>query len=165
MDIKYRIPVLEDMEKVSAQIAVSYVSAYKGLMDETYLSSLKTDHWVPILQESVKAGDTCLIAESAGLMIGSSVFGTAYDGNERFAQWHAFYLLPEYIVFGIGHWFFEKLEREMIMMGCKYCILEVLSSNSRAIKFYLSHGFHKLETFDIEENGMTLTCDKMRKNL
>lgn len=165
MDIKYRVPILDEMEKLSEQIMVSYVSAYKGLMKDKYLSSLKEGHWVPILQESVQSGDTCLIAELDGVIIGSTVFGTADDGNERFAQWHAFYLLPQYIGLGIGHLFYQKIEVEMMMQGCKYCVLEVLSSNDRAIQFYLSHGYHKTEVYEIQENDMTLSCDKMTKIL
>jgi ribosomal protein S18 acetylase RimI-like enzyme len=165
MDIKYRAPALDEMEKLSEQIRISYVSAYKGLMEDKYLASLKADYWIPILQESEQLGDTCLIAELDGVIIGSTVFGTAYDGKEQFAQWHAFYLLPQYIGLGIGHLFCQKIEAEMIMQGCKYCILEVLSSNNRAVQFYLSHGFYKTETFDVEENEMTLSCDKMTKSL
>lgn len=165
MDIKYRVPVLDEMEELSKQIWVSYVSAYKGLMEDKYLSSLKSDHWVPILQESVQCGDTCLIAELNGGMIGITVFGTADDGDERFAQWHAFYLLPQYIGLGIGHLFYQKIEAEMIIQGCKYCVLEVLSANNRAIQFYISHGFYKIESYEIQENEMTLSCDKMTKIL
>lgn len=165
MDIKYRVPALDEMEKLSEQIWVSYVSAYKGLMEDKYLSSLNADHWVPILQESVQCGDTCLIAELDGVIIGSTVFGTAEDGNERFAQWHAFYLLPQYIGLGIGHLFYQKIEAEMMIQGCKYCVLEVLSSNNRAIQFYISHGFYITEAYEIQENDMTLSCDKMTKIL
>lgn len=144
---------------------ISYISAYKGLMDNKYLSTLEANHWVPILQESGLKGDICLIAESDGKIVGSTVFSVVHDGENTYTEWHAFYLLPQYIGLGIGHSFFQKIEAEMIVRGCECCILEVLAANKRAIQFYLSHGFIRTETFEVEENGMTLTCDKMKKTL
>lgn len=162
MVITYRIPTMGDMKKVSEQINRSYVSTYEGLMDHKYLSSLKTDHWEPVLQESIQNGGTCLIAECDGNIIGSTVFETILDDEKTYAQWHAFYLLPQYIGIGAGHAFYQRIEEEMVRQKCQCCVLEVLSSNERAIKFYLSHGFIKFETFEVNENDMTLLCDKMR---
>lgn len=164
MVITYRIPTLADIKKVSEQIMLSYVSAYEGLMNPEFLSTLKADHWEPILQESIQNGDTCLIAEYDGNIIGSTVFGTALVDGKTYAQWHAFYLLPQYIGIGAGHLFYQKIEEEMVCQKCIRCTLEVLSSNDRAIKFYISHGFKKSETFEVEENDMILLCDKMTKD-
>ena len=164
MLITYRIPTLADLKKVSEQIMLSYVSAYEGLMNPEFLSTLKADHWVPILQESIQNGDTCLIAEYDGNIIGSTVFGTAVVDGKTYAQWHAFYLLPQYIGIGVGHLFYQKIEEEMVRQNCIRCTLEVLSSNYRVIKFYISHGYKKSETFEVEENDMILLCDKMTKD-
>ena len=164
MVITYRIPTLADIKKVSEQIMLSYVSTYEGLMNHEFLSTLKADHWEPILQESIQNGDTCLIAEYDGNIIGSTVFGTVLVDGKTYAQWHAFYLLPQYIGIGAGHLFYQKIEEEMMRQKCIRCTLEVLSSNNRAIKFYISHGFKKSETFEVEENDMILLCDKMTKD-
>ncbi len=164
MDIKYRVPESDEIKKVSEQIMISYSAAYKGLMDKEYLASLKADHWIPILQESMLKGDTCLIAEYGEKIIGSTVFSVMHEEKDNYAEWHAFYLLPQYIGLGIGHAFIERIEKDMLKQGCKFCILEVLSSNTRAIQFYLSHGFTKTESFIIQENGMILSCDKMMKS-
>ncbi|ACL20876.1 GNAT family N-acetyltransferase [Desulfitobacterium hafniense] len=164
MNISYRVPAADEMEKISEQIMISYVSAYDGLMDRAYLSSLEADHWLPILEESAGKGDICLIAESEGKIIGSTVFSIVHEGKDIYAEWHAFYLLPEYISLGLGHSFYQRIEEEMLKQGCEFCILEVLSSNQRAIRFYLSHGFSRTETFTVQEYGMILSCDKMRKD-
>lgn len=164
MDIKYCASTSDEIEKVSEQIMISYTSAYRGLMDKEYLSSLEANHWIPILQESVHKGDSCLIAECGGKIVGSTVFSIINGDKDTYAEWHAFYLLPQYIGLGVGHSFYQRIEKEMIKHGCKFCILEVLSSNTRAIQFYLSHGFVKTETFTVQEYGMTLSCDKMKKS-
>lgn len=163
MDINYRAPKINELEKVSEQIRNSYTSAYKGLMDKEYLSSLNANHWIPILQECMHRRDTCIIAEEDGKIIGSTVFSKINGEKDIYAEWHAFYLLPQYIGFGIGHSFYQRIEKEMKNQGCEFCVLEVLSSNMRAIKFYQSHGFIKTETFIVQENGMTLSCDIMMK--
>ncbi|SHN55991.1 GNAT family N-acetyltransferase [Desulfitobacterium chlororespirans] len=164
MTISYRMPAADELEKISEQIMMSYLSAYQGLMAGEYLSSLQADHWVSILQEGAGKGDTCLIAESEGKIIGSTVFSVVKEGKDIYGEWHAFYLLPEYIGLGVGHSFYQRIEEEMLKQGCNYCLLEVLSSNQRAIRFYLSHGFTKTETFTVQEYGMILSCDKMRKD-
>ncbi len=122
MLITYRIPTLADLKKVSEQIMLSYVSAYEGLMNPEFLSTLKADHWVPILQESIQNGDTCLIAEYDGNIIGSTVFGTAVVDGKTYAQWHAFYLLPQYIGIGVGHLFYQKLKK-------RWCVKNVYAAH------------------------------------
>ncbi len=116
------------------------------------------------MHESVHKGDTCLVVEYGGKIIGSTVFSIISGEKDTYAEWHAFYLLPQYIGLGVGHSFYKRIENEMIKQGCEFCILEVLSLNTRAIQFYLSHGFTKIDTFNVLENGMTLECDKMKKN-
>lgn len=163
MNLRYRAAAPEDIEKMSKQLTVSYVSAYKDLMSEEYLSSLPANHWVSILEISMQNGDNCCIAEKDSDIVGSSVFGIAHEDGKTFAEWHAFYLLPQYISQGIGHSFYQEVELQMKQTGCCFCNLEVLSTNKRAINFYLSHDFVKTSTFTIEENGMILSCDKMTK--
>lgn len=165
MNITYRIPKFSELDKVSEQIHNSYTFTYKGLMEEEYLSSLHTNHWVPILQECMDKGDCCLVAEIDDKIVGSTVFGIISEEKTIFAEWHAFYLLPQYIGHGIGHSFYQRIENEMRAQGSEFCILEVLSSNMRAIRFYQSHGFVKTESLVVEENGMTLSCEKMKADL
>lgn len=163
MNLHYRTAAHDDIEKMSAQLADSYIHAYKGLMSKEYLSSITANHWIPVLEESMQKGDSCLIAEINGEIIGSSVFSVTQEAEKTYAEWHAFYLSPSYISHGIGHSFYQVIESEMKRNGCRFCILEVLSSNERAIKFYLTRGYVKTSTFVVEENGMTLSCDTMIK--
>lgn len=163
MNIQYRVPMQDEIEKISEQVMVSYTSAYQGMMDAQFLSSLSPNHWVTILRESLENGDICIIAEHSGKIVGSTVFSKISDAGYIYAEWHAFYLLPQYIGHGIGHCFYEKIQEEMIKQGCQSCTLEVLSANKHAIRFYLSHGYTKTSTFTVQENSMTLSCDKMTK--
>lgn len=152
--------------KISKQIAIGYKTAYQGLMSEEYLCSLGDNYWVSILNESLANGDSCIIAEQDGEVVGRAVFGK-YNMKEypNDAVLHAIYLSPQYIGHGIGHLLYTEVEKKMLMKGFKFCILEVLSENIRAIEFYNSHGYSKVNSFVVEENGMELSCDTMRKKL
>ncbi|MGB8454499.1 MAG: GNAT family N-acetyltransferase [Anaerocolumna sp.] len=165
-NIIFRKSTIRDFEKISHQIEVSYKSAYNGLMDGQYLSSLPKDHWVPILQEAISSGSVCLVAQNQRGIIGSAVFGkTTTEPDTSTAELFAIYLLPEYVGCGIGQKLYSEVEKIMVEQGFKACFLEVLSENTWAIQFYLSHGFKETKTFIVTENGMTLNCKAMKKDL
>ncbi|QHQ59695.1 GNAT family N-acetyltransferase [Anaerocolumna sedimenticola] len=162
----YRKSTIQDLEKVSHQIQVSYKAAYNGLMDEQYLSSLQKDYWVPILQEAVSAGSVCIVAQNQDEIIGSVVFGrTTTEPDTDTAELFSIYLLPEYVGCGIGQKLYSEAEKRMVEQGFKICFLEVLSENTRAIRFYLTHGFKEIKKFTVTENGMILNCLAMKKDL
>lgn len=157
-----RIPDEREIPKVGKQLTAAYQSSYAGLMDETYLASLPEDHWNPILRESMCRGDTCIIAEQDGCALATAVFGTTDESRDSVVL-HAIYVSSHWVGKGIGHLLYTELEQRMVAQGARRCLLEVLSANNRAIRFYLSHGFQKTGTFNVEENGMTFTCDTMCK--
>ena len=163
MDIKYRRLKWNEIEEMSKQLKISYTHAYRNLMDSKYLDSITDKHWIPYLEKSMKTGETCLVAEYHQKIIGSTVFTTVIE-NDVFARWHAFYLLPEFIGQGIGHNFYKKIEKEMKEQGCQYCLLEVLSNNQKAKHFYTIHGYKKIRSFTVKENGVSFHCDEMLKN-
>lgn len=165
-NIIYRKSTVQDIEKISHQVAVSYKSAYQGLMDERYLFSLPNNYWVPILKKAISAGSICLVAENQDRIIGSVVFGKGTtEPSADVAELFAIYLLPQYIGYGIGQKLYFEAEKIMVEQGFKACFLEVLCENTRAIQFYLSHGFMETRSFTVTENGMTLNCKAMKKTL
>jgi len=165
-NITYRKSTAQDILRISNQIAVSYKSAYKGLMSDDYLLSLSDDYWVPILQNAASAGNTCLVAENKDRIIGSVVFGkSTMESHVDDTELFAIYLLPDYIRCGVGHKLYTEAEKVMIMQKLPGCVLEVLSENTRAIDFYTSHGFKEIKAFTVEENGMVLRCKTMYKRL
>lgn len=173
-EITTRLLTEPDLAAAGKQIAVSYNAAYHGLMDEVYLSSLPENHWEEVLKNSLIKGDTGIIAEdkSRGMIVGTAVFGSDEEdrrGEEdmrgRCAAFHAIYLLSQSLGQGIGHQLYCEVERNMKMQGFEFFSLEVLSENTRAVEFYCSHGYRKVNSFVVEENGMVLYCDLVRKRL
>ena len=162
--VSYRNAEAAEAGIISCQMNAGYKAAYHGMMDESYLSSLTDDHWMPVIRSSLKRVDICVLAEAEGEIIGSSVFGNMPDDRDT-AQLYAIYLHPDYIGKGIGHVLYEKTESQMRLRGCKYCMLEALSENKRAVLFYKKHGFIEKNTFTVHENGMSLICMSMEKSL
>lgn len=153
-----------DLPAVSRQVAESYRTAYRGLMEEDYLASLADDHWVPVLTESLAAGSTCILAEDGAEVVGSIVFGpSAADPGPGIYEIFALYLLPGYMGLGVGHRLYLEAQRRMTGQGAVACVAEALCGNTRSIRFCLAHGFAETGTFSVEENGMTLQCKSLRK--
>ena len=48
----YRQLQKTELAEASRQLTASYCAAYRGLMDEAYLTSLQEDHWVEVLEAS-----------------------------------------------------------------------------------------------------------------
>lgn len=159
--IIFRIPEEREIPKIGKQVA-AYRAAYTGLMCDAYLASLPEDHWNPILEKSMCRGDTCIIAEQNGCILATAVCERDNESQDD-VMLHAIYVSPNWVGRGIGHLLYAELEQHMIARGARCCLLEVLSANDRAIRFYLSHGFQKTGTFNVEENRMTLACDRMCK--
>lgn len=63
----------------------------------------------------------------------------------------------------MGHGLYAAVEREMRAQGFTGCVLEALSGNTGAVRFYAAHGFKPAGAFAVEENGMRLACVRMRK--
>lgn len=163
--LEYQTATKRDLSRLSRQLQESYKSAYRGMMEDTYLNSLKEDHWVPILGNTLDNGGSCLFAQEDGRIIGSAAYGqTAMEECEGYAELYAIYLLPQAMGRGIGHCLYERVERGMKARGYIGCVLEVLAQNERAIRFYRGHGFQGIREFTVQENGMELLCLAMKKD-
>lgn len=141
----------DKISDVSAFLAGCWKSAYKDLIDNEYLSSLKDDHWIDFLTSGLnKHTIICIAAESENKIIGISIFGKSitelYPSDGEVIS---LYIKPEMIGRGVGHLLFEKSQRTLKEQGYEYCIVCVFSDNINAIQFYKSHGFDK--TLDCEE--------------
>lgn len=163
-NIVYRLATMDEIDVVSIQIAESYKTAYRNMMSDAYLDSLTGEHWVPILREGFDKGDTCIIAEADGRVVGAAIYGGS-DREASSADLHAIYLSPQFVGIGVGHRLYSEVEASMRAQRYKCSILEVLVDNHRAVRFYLDHGYAIADTFVVQENGMELTCHIMKKEL
>lgn len=159
MDVKIRKATLEDVEDISNIYALSWKSAYKGIVPQKYLDELKCDFWVSSFQNWINNSifTTQLIFEN-DMPIGCIAYGNARD--DKFANWGeivSIYLLPDYFRKGYGQKLLKTALIDMKTNGYKNCYLWVLKENSSARYFYESNGFIC--------NNDECTCEIMKKQL
>ena len=135
-----RLARLDDAEKMSAVLAASWKSAYRGIVDDEYLDLLKDDHWIGFLTSGI-AGRyiIAMVLEENHLIVGSAILGETQTEGE--IHLISFYLSPDKIGKGLGSIFYGEIENEILERGYDKCILDVLVNNERAIRFYERQGF------------------------
>ena len=135
-----RMAQAQDIDRISLVLATSWKAAYRGIVDNDYLDSLKYDHWVAFLTSALN-GDTIssMVLLENQEIIGTSILGKSETENE--VHMISLYLLPEKIGQGYGHTFYSEIEKELRSKGIAKCVIDVLENNERAIKFYKAHGF------------------------
>lgn len=138
--LRIKIADMKDISKISSVLAASWKTAYRGIVDDDYLDSLKSDHWVDFLVSGLKDKRIfSMIMENNQETIGAAILSKTEE--ERVACLMSFYLVPDKIGRGFGHDFYIWIEAELKNRGFSKCALDVLEKNKRAIRFYESHGF------------------------
>lgn len=140
--------------------ALSWKSAYRGMLPDRYLDTLSEDYWTEAFAAWLETGTTeALLAFEGGRPAGCSVFGPARE--EAFSGWGeviTLYLLPEAIGTGAGSALFSAALRRLDSMGFSRVTLWALRENARARRFYERFGFcwNGDRCFD-ERTGIRLT--------
>jgi len=138
--IDVRIANAEDIPQISLVLATSWKTAYRGIVDDSYLDALTTDHWVDFLTKGLSGDDIfSMVMLEHHEIIGASVISKSDIKCE--AHMVSLYLLPDRIGKGYGHRFYCEIEGELKKKGYSRCVLDVLENNKKAISFYQSHGF------------------------
>jgi len=135
----------EDVNQISFVIASSWKSAYRGIIDDDYLDLLRYDRWAGFLAAEL-SGDryfSMVLLEDEEI-IGAAILGKTESMNKILLV--SFYLMPSKISQGYGRIFYHEIENEVKKRGYTKCILDVLETNSRAIRFYEANSFVDLHT-------------------
>jgi ribosomal protein S18 acetylase RimI-like enzyme len=138
--VSVRMAQTEDIMKISHLLAISWKTAYRGIVDDDYLDALRDDHWVDFLTTALK-GDAIfsMVLQENQEIVGASILGKTE--TESVINLITFYLLPDKIGKGFGHIFYNEIEKGIVNKGFAKCIIDVFENNDRAIKFYKAHGF------------------------
>ena len=132
--------LIKDIPQISFVHAESWKTAYRGIVDNDYLDSLKTDHWVEYLTNGLNGDEvfSMVLLENQDI-VGASILRK----SEKQGEIHivSLYLMPDKIGKGYGHRFYCEIENEIKSLGYTKCTLDVLANNKRAISFYMAHGY------------------------
>lgn len=145
----------EDIDHVSRIYALSWKTAYRGIIPQAYLDGLADNRWSLILAESPF---TSLVMLEDGEYIGTSSFAGARDGE--MAGWGeiiSIYLLPAYWGRGYGKILLDAAVSSLKQRGYTDIYLWVLAQNRQARGFYERNGFQfNGDTKTIEIGGKAL---------
>ena len=143
--VNVRTAKTEDIDKISIVLAASWKTAYRGIVADDYLDSIREDRWVDFLTAGLSNGAIfSMVLQENQEIAGASILGKSEKENE--VRLISFYLAPDRIGQGYGHIFYSGIEKKIKSRGFTKCVIDVLEKNDRAIKFYKSHGFDDTRT-------------------
>lgn len=154
--------------EISKVLVQSWKFAYKGIVNDQYLSSIRDDHWVDILRTGLADENSVyLVAKENERLAGVCVLRKSQIKEfPEDCEIVSIYLLPTFIGKGMGFQLYRFAEAVMKQKGYSHCVLGVLSENSRAIGFYKKAGFEQTDcSVSFILGTQTLGCNIMRKIL
>lgn len=143
MVITIRRAAAEDASAISEIYALSWKTAYRGVVPQAYLDELKLDFWKPKfenwIQNNVLKADILFLDETP---VGCVAYGKARE--EQFADWGeivSIYIHPDHFRKGYGKMLLNSALKNFKEDGFEDCYLWVLSENTNAQQFYKQNGF------------------------
>lgn len=127
------------MDDICRVYALSWKTAYRGMIPDDYLDALSETKWTSHLS---KDSDRLLLAIDHDKIVGVSTYSAARDS--AMAGWGeiiSLYLLPSYYRKGIGTKLLKAAIKELTDIGYRQLYLWVLEDNRSARSFYEQNGF------------------------
>ena len=139
---------VSDASRLGEVHVVAWQWAYRGLMPDEVLDSLRPDAraraWEQLLGDHA-GGFQAWVAEVDGVVIGFASSGEPVDDDvpEGTVELMAIYLLEEHLHTGIGSMLIEAAEAAWVAQGRQLGVLWVLEDNTGTIEFYERHGWER----------------------
>jgi len=145
-DVEIRYAGRDELYDVAVFLHECWQAEYQELITKDFLDSMTVeDRHKGILNRFDLKESDFLIMFDGDKLIGASAFGKSFtEGYESDGEVSAIYLRHDYIGKGYGHILFVKIEEALIAKGHEYLVLDLLSGNERALKFYIDHNYEKV---------------------
>ena len=155
----------DDIPNIAAFLHVCWREEYRQIIVDDYLDTMSVDERNDGLLERYNKGVTdCLMMQDGNRLIGVAAFGKSFTtGFADDGEISAIYLHHDYIGKGYGHQLFVKAEQRLDGKGYTHFVLDLLPGNTRAKRFYLSHGYEKVADRSIRLGKNYYQLDVMRK--
>jgi GNAT superfamily N-acetyltransferase len=136
---------MQDIPAIVAVQAASWRSAYRGIVDDSFLDAIPLAQWVESWRAHFFAGDTrAFVAEDEGRIVGFASVGRP-DSSEGFdpsvAELYTIYMNAGHHGRGIGQLLMAAALDHLRSEGYTDVILWVLEQNHRARVFYERGGW------------------------
>ncbi len=174
MAITIRRAVLEDAEQLGEVGVKAWQWAYRGLMPDDVLDSLRPESrakaWHRWLEDDVVPGFEAWVAELGDKIIGYAASAEARDIEEvapGTMELQMIYLLEEHVGTGVGSQLIRRVEESWRRRGATGGILWMLKTNERTKLFYERHGWEADGTEGSHEitTGVEVPSIRMHKRL
>ena len=157
-----------DAASIGEVSVLAWQSAYRGLMPDDYLDALdageRAGRWVDPLG-TPPARTTVLMATDRGRHVGFAAVGPCWD-DEGLGELYAINVRPDVWGSGVGTELLQAATEALRDTGFGQAILWVLPGNTRARRFYESHGWHDDQVQrDAEAHDIVVTEVRYRTRL
>ena len=157
---------IEDSNNIASLILRGWQTAYKGLIKQEFLDSMKKDEMNKGWKKSIfsqNENNNVYVYEKENKILGIIRFGKVDDENDisHNAEIHVLYVEPELKRNGIGSKLFNYAKNYFIEHNRKNLIIWCLKGNNPSIEFYkkmggksVSEKKSKVHNIDLEEIGL-----------
>lgn len=154
-----RKATVDDVKNISRIYALSWKTAYVGIVPKDFLDAIDDDRWVIKFRKDIGDGTlSALMVYDGDTPVGCAAFGSSRD--EKMRDWGeivSIYLHPDYFGKGYGEALLKETVAALKQQGYERIYLWVLRDNARARRFYEKHGFvSRGEESTLEIMGETL---------
>jgi GNAT superfamily N-acetyltransferase len=164
-----RLATTHDAEEIATLHIAAWRAAYDGLMPREYLAELdvvdRTEKWRARLSRT-RDDEPVIVAEVEGRVAGFAVYGACRDAPDDGGELHALNVHPAHWRAGVGSALLNATHEGLIRLQFTRAILWVIPGNTRARRFYESHGWidDKIERTDVVQ-GVTVPEVRYRRAL
>jgi ribosomal protein S18 acetylase RimI-like enzyme len=157
----------EDIQEIAELIDASWKMAYQGIVLQEYLDTLcSIDRYSKYIDLFDAHELDFYVLLKKQTLIGAAAFGASRVTDfPNDGEITALYLSPDYFGNGYGKYLLDKVEQELIANGHHSFILDVLSKNYLAIRFYIKNGYAKVDTDEVKLGENVYAVDIMRKTI
>jgi len=129
----------DNFGEISRIYALSWKTAYRGMIPDDYLDEISETRWSPVLRRDAKR---LLLAAENARVVGAATYDAARDPKmSGCGEIISLYLLPSHYRKGIGTELFAAVVNALREAGFACIYLWVLEDNAPARAFYEKNGF------------------------
>ena len=129
--------------------------AYSGILDQSFLDSVTVETRLQRIQRKLNEGAQGLIRYEGSALTALALYGPTNLEPEAptlagAGEVTMLYVHPDVIGTGLGHKLLIATQDALISQGYSTLCLDVFSANTRAIRFYESHGYTRVCGFGLK---------------
>lgn len=143
MNVRIKKASINDTEIISSIHALSWKSAYRGMIPSQYLDNLEDNFWVNAFDNWITKAELIVkIIFQDEKPVGCIAYGDSRDDKfSNCGEIVSIYILPDYFHKGYGQRLLDSALEDMKSMGHKNIYLWALEENNRARRFYEKNKF------------------------